>query len=358
MNRNFRIGCTHSRGSFRLDVDLTLEPGSTLGVFGASGAGKTTLLRCIAGLERPDTATIVIGGVEWQTASMFMAPHDRRVAFVFQEPRLFPGTVHHNLLYAYKRAGGQRRTIGAVSDALDLGPLLRRDVHGLSGGESKRVAIGRALLSSPHLLLMDEPTASLDLTRRHELLPYFARLNTLLDVPVIYVSHSLDELIQIADTMLVLVDGEVRAHGPLQQVVADASLPGLDGAEAGVVIEGAAVDAAAERGLRRVAFGGGQLWVAAQDLPGRPRLRIRANDVSVCRSRPLDSSVLNLLDARIVDIQDESEVAAMLRLRVGDQELLSRITQQSRHRLELKVGETVVAQIKSVAVRGGPVATG
>ena len=353
MSGDNHIRCQHDVGTITLDVDIPLKPRGTLAVFGESGAGKTTLLRCIAGLAQPADASICIAGETWQDNKTFVPPHRRRVGYVFQEPRLFAGTVQRNLDFAARRARDDRIESDAVVETLALKPLLSRDAMTLSGGEARRVAIARALLSSPRLLLMDEPTASLDVRQRAELTPYFARLNNTLDIPVIYVSHDVDELVQIADDMLVIEEGTVLAHDTLQSVVADASLPGLSGSEAGVIIEGRRDSTAAIHGLQEVTFDGGRLWVAAQDLPAAPRLRIRANDVSLCRTRPGDSSVLNLLDARVTAIVDESEVSALVTLSLGTQPLLSRITQKSRHALGLSPGQDIVAQIKSVAVRGG-----
>ena len=340
------------RAAFDLDVDLELPASGISGVFGPSGAGKTTLLRCIAGLERPDEALTVIAGDAWDHGDRRRAVAARPVGMVFQDTRLFPHLdVAGNLDFAARRATGTADA-AAIVELMGLGDLLARDAGRLSGGEGKRVAIARALLRAPRLLLMDEPLAGLDAARRDELLPWLERLHTAAALPIVYVSHSVDELCRLADQLVVLDAGRVRANGPLREVLLAADANGIPSAEAGAVLV-ATVDAHdSDFGLSYLRLGDQKLQVPQVTLdPGQcVRIRVRAADVSIALSAAADSSVLNILPAEVVDIAPSTGSAVLVTLAVDGHRLLARITRKSLIRLELSPGRRVCAQLKSVAV--------
>ena len=331
-----RLQHTVRRGTFLLDIDVEIPDSGVTGVFGESGSGKTTLLRCIAGLEGE-------GG---------LPVHRRNVGYVFQQPTLFPHLdVRGNLDYGAKRAGSRRVAASQLIDMLGLGDLLARSPDTLSGGEAQRVAIAAALMRSPDLVLMDEPLASLDRRRKDELLPYFDRLHDELSVPVIYVSHDIDEVSRLCDHLLVLDNGRVVANGELTETLARVDIPQLGGRNAGVVLWASPVDHA--DGLTRFDFGDGDIWAPGEFATGRNalRLRIAASDVSIVRERPAQTTILNVLPATIEAVRSVDAAAALVRLRIGNQLLLAQVTNRSVRRLELEEGERVFAQLKSVTVR-------
>jgi molybdate transport system ATP-binding protein len=345
------------RGAFALDVDVTIPMHGVTGVFGESGAGKTSLLRCIAGLEEPDVGKLIVGGETWQDENTSLAVHERDIGYVFQEPRLFPHLdVRANLEYGQRRSRRGGIALHEAVELLGLGRMLERPVTSLSGGEAQRVAMARALLRGPRFVLMDEPLASLDRPRREEILPFLDRLHLQRKIPIVYVSHSIDEIARLCDHLLVMHDGSVAASGPLETVLLQPDLPGLGGAEAGAVIAArvAAVDEQHE--LTSARFDGGELWVSGLREPGDSlRLRIRASDVSICRSRPEATTILNVIPATVSDIVSESGASALVRLSLGGCEILARVTRRSISELGLARGEEVFAQIKSVALRNTPI---
>lgn len=324
------------KGDFELDVDVEIPDSGITGVFGASGSGKTTLLRCIAGLEGG-------GG---------LPAHRRNVGYVFQQANLFPHlSVRDNVEYGARRTASHRVDGSQVLDMLDLRALLDRRVDTLSGGEAQRVAIAAALMRSPDLVLMDEPLASLDRARKDELLPYFDRLHDELAVPAVYVSHDIEEVSRLCDHLVLLEKGKVTMSGDLFEVLALARTPLLTGRNAGVVLWAIPVDN--EDGLTRFDFGDGDLWVPGEiEARTTPmRLRIAASDVSLCRIRPEQTTILNVLRTTVEEIRDVSGAAAIVRLAVGNQALLAQVTRRSVARLELREGDRVFAQVKSVTVR-------
>ena len=332
------IGLRHtvSKGGFTLDVDLDIPDTGVTGIFGESGSGKTTLLRCIAGLEGK-------GG---------LPVHRRNVGYVFQQPTLFAHLdVSGNIDYGMKRAKTARIDRGQVVEMLDIGGLLDRRPHSLSGGEAQRVAIAAALLRSPDLVLMDEPLASLDRRRKDELLPYFDRLHDELSIPAIYVSHDIDEVSRLCDHLVVLEQGRVAASGNLFDVLSHNDLPLLSGRNAGVVLWATPVDH--EDGLTKFDFGDGDIWAPGRFETGTTpmRLRIAASDVSIARERPTQTTILNVLRATIEEIRQVDAARALVRMVVGNQSLLAQVTNRSVARLELREGERVFAQVKSVTVR-------
>jgi len=341
------------RGGFALDVDLRIPGTGVTALFGRSGSGKTTCLRCIAGLERVSGAELRFNEEVWQDARRFVPVHQRPLGFVFQESSLFPHLrVARNLSFGLQRIAPAQRQVGfdETVELLGLSGLLDRYPDALSGGQRQRVAIGRALLTSPRLLLMDEPMASLDATSKGEILPYLERLHDRLAIPVIYVSHNLEEVIRLADHMVLLDNGRVLAEGPLHEVLTRADLPLAHGEGAAAVLEASVVAHDERHHLSTLAFAGGTLTLVRHPTPASTRVRVRilARDVAISLSPPQDLSVLNCLPARLLDVSDDPQPGqVLLRLAVGDQSvLLSRISRHSLERLGLQPGMRVFALIK------------
>jgi molybdate transport system ATP-binding protein len=332
-------------------------------VFGPSGCGKTTILRCIAGLNRFRDGHCTVGQDVWQDHSVFLPTYRRPLGYVFQEASLFPHlTVRGNLLYGASR--GRAATTAAeigfdeVIELLGVKPLLGRSPRNLSGGERQRVAIGRALLSQPKLLLMDEPLSALDRATRNEILPFLERLRDHLRLPVIYVSHEIAEVERLADHVVLMEKGRVLASGPLSELQGDPSLPLATARDASVSLNGVVEAYDAEYGLLALAVRGGRFMVPATPAPvGEPRrVRILAGDVSLAREPPGRTSILNVLPARVVLAREiANEVVALLAL--GEDgagaRLLSRVTRKSWESLGLSAGARVHAQVKAVALAPG-----
>ena len=326
-------------------------------LFGQSGSGKTTLLRCIAGLERAPRGRLTVHGEVWQDERRWVPTHERPIGYVFQEASLFPHlTVMGNLRYGMRRRPSTGRTVLDQAIALlGIGHLLGRTADRLSGGERQRVAIARALAVEPRLLLMDEPLASLDVKRKQEILPYLEVLHAELDLPVLYVSHSPDEVARLADHLVALEGGRVRADGPLAETLVRLDLPFRLGEDVAAILDGtvAAIDEAWH--LARVDFPGGSLWTPDRDLAvGRAaRLRVLARDVSIAREEPGRSSIQNVLPARVDAIADEEHPGLLLvRVRLGGSCLVARLTRRAAAELDLSPGQEVWVQVKSVALVG------
>ena len=347
------------RANFTLDVALEL-PGRGLSVvFGPSGSGKTTLLRCLAGLERASGGLLQVNGDCWQDESrrIFLPTHRRHLGYVFQEASLFSHlTVRRNLEYGLRRTpvAARRLTMAQAADLLGLEPLMSRGVGRLSGGERQRVSLGRALLTSPSLLLMDEPLSNLDLASRAEILPYLEVLPQRLNLPVVYVTHSPNELMRLADTVVLLEEGRILATGPLEEMLTRLDLPLSHQSEAGAVVEAEVMEHDQQYNLTRLQFSGGSLLISRQPFARGHRLRVHINprDVSLALVRPEASSILNVLPARVLDFQEESPGRVIVRLDCSGTVLLSRITSKSAHLLKLNLGLNLFIQIKSVALVG------
>lgn len=347
------------RPRFAFEAALDIPLAGITGVFGVSGAGKTTLLRCIAGLERAEEGSLVVAGETWQDerAGVSRPVHERDIAYVFQEPRLFVHLdVRANLAYGARRVRNAQplANFDNVVELLGLGERLDSRPRELSGGEAQRVAIGRALLRAPRFILMDEPLAALDAARRNEILPFLERLHAESATPVIYVSHSIDEICRLSDHLAVMDGGRIVADGELQDVLTRMDIPQLSGEEAGSVVEGDVIGFDVDYELTRLRLAGGELLVPGRHAGtgSRLRLRIRANDISLCRQRPRETTILNILPANIEAIDDAPGASRLVRLRIGADRLLARITRRSCDDLGLQVGDKVHAQIKAVAVRG------
>jgi molybdate transport system ATP-binding protein len=344
------------REDFALDADFNAPAVGVTALFGPSGSGKTTLLRCIAGLERAQ-GKLQVKGETWQDEKTFLPVHRRPLGYVFQEASLFPHlSVRANLEYGYKRIAPAERKVPLeqVVEWLGLDRLIdRNDPAQLSGGERQRVAIGRALLTSPRILLMDEPLSALDTASKQEILPYLERLHRELNIPVLYVSHALDEVARLADHLVLLEKGRVIASGELHETLARLDLPTAHFDDAGAVIEAAVAQQDEKYHLTRLDFPGGSLWVGKVEQPFGTRIRARvlARDVSIATQPPQGSSINNILNARIEEIRDEGPDKVVVRMTVGEsQVLLSRITRRSRDQLGLGAGMYVCAQVKSVAL--------
>ncbi|MGC2048173.1 MAG: molybdenum ABC transporter ATP-binding protein [Gallionella sp.] len=342
---------------FALHADLQLPARGITALFGPSGSGKTTLLRCIAGLERTAGGLLQVHDEVWQDGAEFLPVHRRRLGYVFQEASLFPHlSVRRNLEYGWRRIPPEQRKLqlDQVRELLGMNKLLdRSDPASLSGGERQRVAIGRALLTSPRLLLMDEPLSALDAASKQEILPYLERMHSELEIPVIYVSHVLDEVARLADHLVLLEQGRIIANGALNNTLSRLDLPIAHLDDAGAVIAAKVAVHDETYHLTRLDFSGGSLWVSKVEhaAGATVRARVLARDVSIAMTAPKDSSISNILAARIAEIRDEGPDKVSVRLMVGDEHvLLARITRRSRDQLGLGAGMEVFAQVKSVAL--------
>ena len=344
--------------TFHLNVDIDVSTSGITAIFGPSGSGKTTLLRCLAGLERAPHGFMQFGEEVWQDESHrhCLPLYERPIGYVFQEPRLFPHyDVRANLLYGYKRIPVEARRIALeqVVEILGIGHLLDRRIHKLSGGEQQRVAIGRALLTSPKLLLLDEPLASLDLQRKQEVLPFIRQLHEHLHIPVLYVSHGLTEILQLADRVILLKEGHVVGAGTLNQVFTALDFRGTLGSHRiGAILDARVTSHDPQYGLSQLEFMGQSLFVPLQPVAiGQPmRVHILSSDVTLVIGRiNSPTSVLNILEATIVEIREINQASVDVLLDIGAP-LVASITKKSLVTLGLKNGQRVFAHIKAVAL--------
>ena len=350
-----RVSVRHSFPGFRLEAAFEAPGQGVTAVFGPSGCGKSTLLAAVAGLLRPDAGFVALGETVLLDSGrrVFVAPERRRCGVVFQDARLFPHlSVETNLRYGMRRVRGEGPGFGEVVELLGVGHLLKRRPGGLSGGERQRVALGRALLSRPRLLLLDEPLAALDVARRAEVLPFLARVRERFAVPMLYVTHALDEVDRLADALVLMGEGRVLAAGSVEALSLRTDLPLAARRDAGAVLPCQVLAHDGARGLSRLGFAGGELVVPLQAVAigGRLRVRVRARDVSVATVRPEGISVQNVLPALIEAVLPGAPHEAMVRLRVGESALLSRVTEDAVGRLGLEAGRGVWALVKSVSL--------
>jgi molybdate transport system ATP-binding protein len=351
-------------GAFALDASFETPAQGFTALFGPSGCGKTTLLRCAAGLTRLPDGYFSLGNEIWQDGEQFRPPYARAIGYVFQEASLFAHlSVRQNLLYGYRRAvanGSQQHIkFDDVVGLLGVETLLERSPRRLSGGERQRVAVGRALLSQPKLLLMDEPLAALDRFSKDDILPYFEKLHAALAVPVLYVSHDLAEVERLADYIVLLERGRVVAAGALRDIQCDPGSPLARQPEAAVSLDGKIEAHDAAYGLTRLSVAGGTLLVPELDdaVGTIKRIRVRASDVSLARDAPTASSIINSLPARVLssDSTGRHQVNVLIGLGAdgAGARLLSRVTLKSWERLAIAPGSPVQAQIKGVALTSG-----
>ncbi|AOF89887.1 molybdenum ABC transporter ATP-binding protein [Sinorhizobium sp. RAC02] len=352
------VEARHRFGDFSLDAAFTSDGGVTA-LFGRSGSGKTSLVRIIAGLTRPKEGRVQLGDdvLVDTRRRLFMPPHRRRFGYVFQEARLFPHlTVRQNLAYGRWFAPKSARTENPdrIVDLLGIGDLLDRQPENLSGGEKQRVAIGRALLASPRLLLMDEPLAALDEERKAEILPYLERLRDEVGIPIVYVSHSVAEVARLADKVVLMAGGRIEAIGPASDVLGGPRLASaMERREAGSVLAGHVETRDAEHGLATIRLDGGaviQVPGAAVSPGEMVRMRIPARDVMVATVRPEGLSALNIIEGTIEAIEPDGEGMASIRIACGGDAIRARITALSVERLALVPGRAVHAVIKTVAL--------
>ncbi len=350
------VDVSRTLGSFDLAARFSAGRGITA-LFGRSGVGKTMLVNMLAGLDRPDTGRISINGQVLfdGKANIDVAPEKRRLGYVFQESRLFPHmSVRGNLTYGMNLVAASERRVDfdTVVSLLDIAPLLERRPHNLSGGEKQRVAIGRALLASPRLVLMDEPLANLDAARRAEILPFIESLRDELDIPVVYVSHSMDEIVRLADTVVLMTKGRVAASGPVEEVLSRLDLRPLTGRyDAGAVLPAVVEAHESADKLTRLAVPGGPLFVAQLrlDVGTELRVRVRARDVTLSLEPQDGLSVLNQFQGVVAQIADDDGPHVDVLVDIGTP-LWARITRRSAYRLQLAPGAHVHALIKSVAI--------
>ena len=343
------------RGEFALDAELNVPAQGVCALFGPSGCGKTTLLRAIAGLEIDHDGMLQVGDMNWQQGSQFIAPHQRPIGYVFQEASLFAHlNVLGNLEYGLKRIRPADRKVSLEQaiHLLGIQDLLQRKPHSLSGGERQRVAIARALAVSPRLLLMDEPLAALDQRRKLEVMPYLKALHKELDIPLIYVSHALEEVAQLADHLILMEAGRVVASGEIQQLFTRLDLPLAHELDASAIINASVAGFDAEFQLMQLEFSGGTITLAAQPLQlgEQVRVRLMARDVSLTLQHQSATSILNIFPVTVAEILPAGSAQVTLKLDAAGVPILSRITRKSAHDLQLVPGKKMFAQVKSVAL--------
>ncbi len=355
--RRLDLEASLSLEAFQLEANLKLTLEGVTALFGPNGSGKSTLLRLIAGLEKAKRASIRYDEALWADSArgIHLPTHRRPVGLVFQDARLFEHLdVAGNLRYADRRSrkNGGAITWDGVIQALDLGQLLNRRVTGLSGGERQRVALGRTILTRPKLLLLDEPLSALDISRKADILPYLGSAPRQFGIPTIFVSHAVDEVVQIADRMIVLAEGRVQAVGSVAEVLERSDLQGFTGRfEAGSLLEAVVTRQDEEFRLTELSFAGQTItmpMVSFLSVGEAVRLRIRARDVALAKGRPQGLSIRNILEGEIAEISVEAGTAfAEVLIDLGGSRLRARITRASVADLDLKVGEQVFALVKS-----------
>jgi molybdate transport system ATP-binding protein len=353
---SLRVLLRHQFASVRMDLEFEVPtPGVTV-LFGPSGSGKSTIINAAAGLLRPDECRIELDGqVLGDTASgVWLPPERRRLGLVFQDSRLFPHmSVVTNLRFGMRRVGPGPIRLEDVVDLLGIGALLTRRPHTLSGGERQRVAIGRALLAQPHLLLMDEPLASLDAARKSEIMPYLTRLKTVLKLPILYVTHAFDEVAQLADSMVLIDAGRVIGCGALSEIAARADLPLAQRDDAGALLLCHIAEHDVGRRLSRLEGGGVAFWVPLLDTPigAEHRVRIPAREVILAGKPPESISVHNIVSGEVRRITDDTRRRSVLvEIALPSGALVSRVTSDAIDRLALSPGKPVLALIKSTSI--------
>lgn len=349
------------RANFALDIDINIPMTGVTALFGPSGSGKTTLLRCLAGLEKTQQGQVAIGSTVWQDGDKFTPTHQRSIGYVFQDHNLFEHlSITDNLLYGLKRTPKAKQLISfsQVVSLLGLEEWLDVMPEQLSGGQKQRVAIARALLTSPLLLLMDEPLASLDMQGKHEILPYLNDISRELKIPIIYVSHSPDEVLRIADEMILLDKGKVIAQGCVNELLTRDDLPLAHLDEACAIVDGNVKSHDPHYHLTYVDVAGSSMAISLQDKPlgSRVRIRILARDVSIALQVQEATSITNIIIATIAKVTPTHDPAKVLiTLSIGEKEnqrsrLLAHITAKSADALNITAGLKVYAQVKSIAI--------
>ncbi len=350
---SLEIKTSYQVEDFNLDVDLKLPRTGINSIFGPSGCGKTTLLRIIAGLNNEASARIKVGDSVWQDEGTFLKAFDRRVGYVFQEPSLFSHlSVRENFLYGYKRVPPSERLISIekVIELLGLEKIVNRGIAGLSGGEQQRVSIARALLSSPELLLMDEPLSGLDLKRKKEIMPYMENLSKELSIPIIYVTHSIDEVARLANELVFMKDGKIESSGAVFDQLAKID----DNYAIHNLVKGKVLSFDENLFLGTISFGNSTFLIPGESFEiGRTiRIQIKAKDISITLSKQKDTSILNILEAKVDSLSDYQRGQSLIKVMVGETILTAILTNKSVRDLKLEVGQNVFVQIKSASLIG------
>lgn len=352
---NLEAQLTIPRRDFTINVALTAPPGQVTSVFGPSGCGKTSLMRAIAGLENHAQGQIRMGEQIWQDKTLFRPAHQRDIGYVFQDASLFPHlNVYDNLQFGLTRQPKNKRRVSLEQaiELLALTPLLPRHVDKLSGGEKQRVAIARAVATSPAILLFDEPLAAVDIPHKQEILRYIQSLHRELDIPMLYVSHAIDEVARLSDNLLLLEKGQQLASGKTQDLLSELHLPFAHYEEAAAIHDTTVIGTDTNYGLHQLRFADTHIHVSHGQLQigDKVRLRIMARDVSLALVPPQQSSILNSVSAVIESMVDEGIAQKLIRLNANGHRLLSRITSKSADELQLKPGMQVFAQVKAVSL--------
>ena len=342
-----------TRNGFEFDVDIKIPSRGVTTIFGPSGCGKTTLLRVVAGLEHHAGGHLKVNGEIWQDKEVFVQPHKRAAGYVFQEASLFPHlNVRENLAYGVNRGlgVGDMETLQQAIKLLDIGKLLDRNIGQLSGGETQRVAIARALAMKPKVLLMDEPLSALDNKRKKEIMPYLNKLHSELEIPLIYVSHSVEEVSQLSDHVILMDEGKVVEQGDISNMLHVLEGSNNNANEANTIMEGRVTEH--EDGLTGIKFPIGKLYVAknTMEIGVGARLRVMAKDVSISLNHHEDTSIINITKVVIDDINSINESCVLVKLVRGSDYLLALITKRSVKKLKLCVGMEVYAQIKGASL--------
>lgn len=346
------------RKEFSIEAEFDIPSRGVLGIFGHSGSGKTTLLRCLAGLEKEVQGHIKFNGQDWLSNTQSLSSQSRNIGYIFQEHRLFPHlNVQENLDYGTKRCTTNNTTSldrKTLFELLNIGHLLNRKTQQLSGGEKQRVALGRALLKNPQIMLLDEPLASLDKKRKQEILPYLSRLHRELNIPMLYVSHSLEEVSLLCDHIIVMEQGRIQFKGHLHEALVSPESPLAKADDASAVLDGLVAKQEKEFQLSTIqTVNGNNIVVPGKAKIGQQvRVRIQASNISLCKSAISDSSILNIIEGNISAVVDESGSHVLLQINSRNDLLLARITKKSFQQLELSIGQTIYMQIKAVSIHG------
>ena len=347
----------HAYPDFSLNTNLNLPGSGITVIFGHSGSGKTTLLRCIAGLQKPTHGYLQVNQQLWQDSDndFFMPTHQRSLGYVFQDANLFPHlNVSQNLQFGLKRLpkNAVPLNLAEICDLLGIQHLMQRMPDNLSGGEKQRVAIARALVLNPQILLLDEPLAALDSARKQEILPYLQTLHQRLKIPMLYVTHSPQELAQLADYVVIMRRGGVQIQGDLNQAINHIDAPQAKDRDASSIWQTQLISHDEHYHISCVAFSGGvmELPLVNAAVGSSLRLQIYASDVSICLKQPTQTSILNTLPAKICNLTQLTAGQTLVQLQVGDSPLLARITCKSKQQLGLNIGMTVYAQIKGSSI--------
>ena len=346
------------RKEFSLEAEFDIPSRGVLGIFGHSGSGKTTLLRCLAGLEKQAQGHIEFNGQSWLSNTQSLSSQSRNIGYIFQEHRLFPHlNVQENIEYGSKRCATNNTTSldrKKLFELLNIEHLLNRKPQQLSGGEKQRIALGRALLKNPQIMLFDEPLASLDKKRKQEILPFLSRLHRELNIPMLYVSHSLEEVSLLCDHILVMEQGRIQFNGHLHEALVSPESPLAKADDAAAVLDGIVAKQEKEFQLSTIqtANGNNIIVPGKAEIGQQVRVRIQASNISLCKTAISDSSILNIIEGTISAVVDESGSHVLLQINSRNDLLLVRITQKSYQQLELGIGQTIYMQIKAVSIHG------